>query len=701
MSEPLVSVILIGYNDAARISRAIDSVRSQTLHSIEIIVVDDASTDATSQIVTAVAEQDARIRYVQRTENSGGCSAPRNDGLALARAPWVMFCDSDDELDIHACANLLSAAEEWGAELVCGTAVRHDVGKDRDKVWRPDLHRVDRVVTSLDEEPDLLYDTISVNKIYSRNFLAQHSIMFPPGLLFEDQVFTLQCFLAARRIGILQTCVYIWNVDRKAEDVSITQGRMQQRNVVDRVEINRRMDGLLAASSDELRLAKAVKFLRHEGYLYLSTIGEHPDADSANALAGVFRDYVSGVDIRAFEHVRPALRVAFYGLLTSDMDLLRSAMRWERWASVVDTVVVADDERQFWRMPAARTADDLVMERPPSWWLDVTHLQLLDMPFSTRRYFHEFTELSTKGSRISTTIETTDYAGDLPADVSAQLVWSDRGGAVIASLPLDSVTEHASGRRVWRGAGAPSVHIRRALMRSDKGSVGVRIAYGNQVNVTAIRSIGAGVNGTFVAFPSIAFADRPAGAEFYAGERASVNWRPAGMAGGPVAWSRRLGNAARRRLGGPSSVVVDARGALLPGEFDLPEHRPVIAYLPVASAGGPRPWPLDLTAWDEALAEQCYLLAGGDIDESVPTRLWGSIRDARAMSLATVMQKAQLVITDDPALIDTTGPSLVFRPDEGARRYLLPPLPAGYPVIEHTKDLVAAVCEALEVKVPR
>ncbi len=74
----------------------------------------------------------------------------------------------------------------------------------------------------------------------------------------------------------------------------------------------------------------------------------------ANALAGVFRDYVSGVDIRAFEHVRPALRVAFYGLLTSDMELLRSAMRWERWASVVDTVVVADGERQFWQCTAGK-----------------------------------------------------------------------------------------------------------------------------------------------------------------------------------------------------------------------------------------------------------------------------------------------------------------------------------------------------------
>jgi len=468
-----------------------------------------------------------------------------------------------------------------------------------------------------------------------------------------------------------------------------------------------------------LRLAKDIKFLRHEGYLYLSTIGEHPDPQAANAIAEVLREYIAGIDVRAFEHVRPALRVALYGLLTDDRELLRQAMRWERWASVVDAVVATDDgadggiegsvegERQYWRSPQtldtpnSRSAQQTVLGKAASWWLDITHLQLLDMPFSTRRYFHEFTHFSVKGSRISTTIQTTDFAGDLAADVSAHLVWSDRQGAVIASLPLKPSENSGSGRRIWLGSGTPKVHIRRALMRSDKGSVGVRLARGNEVNVTAIRSVGAAVDGTFVAFPSIAFADRPAGAEFYAGERASVNWRPAGMAGGPVAWSRRLGNAARRRVGGPPATLIDIGGALLPGDFDLPARRPVVAYLPVASAGGPRAWPLDLTAWDEALAETCYLLAGGDIQESIPTRLWGSIRDTRAVPLATILDRAQLVITDDPALIDTAGQSLVFRPDEGAARYLLPPLPAGYPVIESTGSLVAAVRDALDEKAPR
>jgi len=687
MITPLVSVILIGYNDATRVTRALESIRQQTLESIEIIVVDDASTDASAQLITTIAEQDPRIRFVKRQVNSGGCSAPRNDGLALASAPWVMFCDSDDELDKHSCANLLDAAEEWNADLVCGAAVRHDVGKDRDKIWRPELHRSDRMVASLEDEPDLLYDTISVNKIYSRSFLARHSITFPPGLLFEDQVFTLQCFLQAKRIGILQTCVYIWNVDRSTEEASITQGRMQQRNVVDRVEINRRMDDLLIDASDEVKLAKAVKFLRHEGYLYLSTIGEHPDTEAADALADVFAEYVARIDPRAFGYVRPALRVAFYGLLTGDRDLLRRAMRWERWASVVDGVVVRSDDRQYW----GGSEGDPILGNDSSWWRDVTALQLLDMPFSTRRYFHEFTELQVKGARVSATIETADYAGDLGPDVQAHIVWIDRTSSVVASLPLVFESQTAAQRMRWRGSGVPQVHMRRALMRSDKGSLAIRLSRGSHVNVTAIRSVGAQVDGTFVPFPAIAFADRPAGSELVGGDRASVGWRPAGIAGGPIAWSRRFGNAARRRISGSTASLTDARNALLPGDFDLPDNRFVVAYLPATSDAGPRAWPLDLTEWDRQLATHCYLLAGGAIDESVPTRLWGSIRDARGLSLAQILDSAALLITDDPALIDTVRPSIVFRPDEGAARYLLPPLPVGYPVITETAELAQEV----------
>lgn len=695
MTEPLISVILIGYNDAGRIVRALDSIRQQTLRSIEIIVVDDASVDATVEIVSGVAEIDPRVRVIRRTENSGGCSAPRNDGLRAAKAPWVMFCDSDDEYERHACANLLTAAENWDADVVCGMAVRHDVRKDSDRPWRPELHARDRLVDSLEAEPELLYDTISVNKIYRRSMLVENRIEFPPGVLFEDQVFTLRSFLAARRIGILSVAVYIWNVDRAAEELSITQGRMQARNVIDRVTVNQQMDEVLASSSSDLRLAKAIKFLRHEGYLYLWAIAENPDHDAAQGAAEVFRSYVQGIDVNAFDHIRPALRVAMFGLLTSDMDLLQQAMRWERWASVVDSRIVRIDGNQYWLPPDEREA----LGRNSAYWLDVSRLHLLDMPFSTRRYFHELIELRVHRNRVEAAIRSRDFAGDLDESTSADLVWSDKSGAVIASLPLELVMRDAESRIVWRGSGTPSVHIDRALMKPDKGAVSVRLSHRGFVNTTAIRSVQIDVTRVFVPLPAIAFADRPAGAMFVAGERSSVAWRPGGLSRGPAAWSRRIGKAAQRRL--TSSATKGGsrvRNALLPGEFDLPTDRPVVAYIPAPSAAGPRPtWPLDLTAWEKYLADDCYLLVHGDVTESVPTRLWGAIRDARDQQLGWVIEHSTLIVTDDPALIDMVGRSIVFRPDEGAARYLLPVLPPGYPVLDTIEDLSHEVHSVLAV----
>ena len=689
MTDPLVSVILIGYNDATRIVRALESLRNQTLRSIEIIVVDDASTDATSDIVEAVAAGDPRIRLIRRTENSGGCSAPRNDGIAHASAPWVMFCDSDDEYEPHACANLLAAAEEWDADVVCGMAVRHDVSKNRDKPWRPEVHSHDRWVQSLEDEPGLLYDTISVNKIYRRALLDEYNITFPPGLLFEDQVFTLECYLRARRIGIVQSIVYIWNVDRTTEELSITQGRMQERNVLDRVEINKRMDSLLEGSSDELRLAKAIKFLRHEGYLYLWAIGENPRPAAAHTTAHVFGEYVRTVDPRAFDYVRPALRVALYGLLINDLGLLRSAMRWERWASVVDTTLVRAGDKTLWTEPGDRS----VLGRDEDYWLDVSKLHLLDMPFSTRRYLHELTSLEVHRSRVSVTVQTTDFASDLDDSTRAQLVWTDKAGRDIASLQLSRRNIDPEGRLVWSADGLPDVHITRPLMRPDRGTVNVRLTQAGLVNTTAIRSVDVAPSSVFIPFRSVAFADRPAGATLLTGERASVVWRPGGLSRGPIAWGRRFKNAARRRL--RSSRDADANPQPVRQDFDLPTDRPIVAYLPAPSERGQQTWPLDLSEWDQAMVDTCYLLAGGDVRDPIPTRLWGSVRDVRRHSLGDVLGSAGLLITDDPALFDTGIPTIIYRPDAGARRYLLPPIPVGYSVIETLPELVADVSAVL------
>jgi glycosyltransferase involved in cell wall biosynthesis len=96
MSSPLVSVVVPTRNRAELLARAVASVRAQTMQDLELIIVDDGSTDDTSAYLARLTMSDARVR-VQRNAVGGGGSAARNAGIALASGRWVAFLDDDDE----------------------------------------------------------------------------------------------------------------------------------------------------------------------------------------------------------------------------------------------------------------------------------------------------------------------------------------------------------------------------------------------------------------------------------------------------------------------------------------------------------------------------------------------------------------------------------------------------------------------------
>src|SRR3989338_7042609 len=91
---PLVSVVISTYNRRAKLERAVASVLAQTLGNIEVIIVDNASTDGTQEAVKNMDDQ--RIRYIRNEANQGGPAA-RNTGIGNARAPYIALLDDDDE----------------------------------------------------------------------------------------------------------------------------------------------------------------------------------------------------------------------------------------------------------------------------------------------------------------------------------------------------------------------------------------------------------------------------------------------------------------------------------------------------------------------------------------------------------------------------------------------------------------------------
>lgn len=490
---PDVSIVLICFNDAGRLPRALDSLRDQTLRNIEIIVVDDASTDTTPQVVRSAMDADPRVRYVRLVENSGGCSAPRNRGLEEATGTWVMFCDSDDRYERHAAKNLLLAVEGSGSDLGCGVAERIDARSGEGRRWREDVHERGTVMR-IEDRPGLIADTVSVNKIYRREWLMDANLRFPQGLLYEDQLFTMQAYCEASSIAVIPETVYYWSVDRVADELSITQRRHEERNARDRIEINRRIDDYLSRhGSSIVQAAKARKFLAHDLYLYLSSLLE-TDEETSVSLMNILVEYVQTVDLRQAAGIRPALRVAIYHLLVGDIAGLRQAMRFIRWSAVLEVPVVADGHRQVWDCEH-RASGPIIQGLGPDWWLDMTDMAIVGAPVPSMRMCHRLTSVQSTNSVFQVQGHTPDAFGALTRATSVELVLMSASGRVWCAIPgsgelvepVAGTDEGRPGTFHWRAEGRWEWRVDPAVDLGTRGTLALQVAIDGQLNAMPVR----------------------------------------------------------------------------------------------------------------------------------------------------------------------------------------------------------------------
>jgi glycosyltransferase involved in cell wall biosynthesis len=124
---PVVSVIVPAYNSAAFIGEAIDSLLRQTLHDIEIIVIDDGSDDATHSIAASRAQTDTRVKVIRREQGGGGPARARNAGLVVARGEYVALLDADDVALPNRLASMVAAMRTAHAEIGFADMVRLDM----------------------------------------------------------------------------------------------------------------------------------------------------------------------------------------------------------------------------------------------------------------------------------------------------------------------------------------------------------------------------------------------------------------------------------------------------------------------------------------------------------------------------------------------------------------------------------------------
>lgn len=129
-TNPLISVIVPVYNVAPYVEACLNSIVCQFYKNIEILVVDDASTDGSYDICKKFAVADKRIQLIQHSENSG-ISAARNTALKIAKGDYISFIDSDDTIEKDMYTTMCSAAQKTGVDIVvCGYHCMDENGKN-------------------------------------------------------------------------------------------------------------------------------------------------------------------------------------------------------------------------------------------------------------------------------------------------------------------------------------------------------------------------------------------------------------------------------------------------------------------------------------------------------------------------------------------------------------------------------------------
>ncbi|MFB4305997.1 glycosyltransferase [Actinomadura sp. GTD37] len=206
MTSPKVSVIVPVYNCRASVGRTLLSVFEQTLDAelIEVIAVDDGSTDGSGDELDRIAATHPGLTVVRRS-NSGGPGGPRNIGIERARGEYLFFLDADDHLGPEALERMCAMADEQGTDVVIGNYV--GVGRG---VARFD-ENIPRITVD-DPKTDIYSRSLTVHKLFRRAMVAEHGITFPEGVLSgEDKVFAGHAFLHCSGVSVVADydCYYL------------------------------------------------------------------------------------------------------------------------------------------------------------------------------------------------------------------------------------------------------------------------------------------------------------------------------------------------------------------------------------------------------------------------------------------------------------------------------------------------------------
>lgn len=222
MSEPLVSLLVPIYNVEKYLRQCLDSARNQTLEDIEVICINDGSTDSSPSIIHEYMAQDARFRMIDKANSGYGASM--NKGLDAAQGKYIAILESDDYFEPNALELMIKAAEENDAQVVKANFWLYwSTPEERNEPFELVTSEMAGRLVNPQVETDIFYLKPSIwSAVYRRDFLKENGIRFleTPGASFQDSSFNFKIWANATRAFYVQDGVLHYRQDNESSSVN-------------------------------------------------------------------------------------------------------------------------------------------------------------------------------------------------------------------------------------------------------------------------------------------------------------------------------------------------------------------------------------------------------------------------------------------------------------------------------------------------
>lgn len=290
MAQPRLSVVVPFYNVVDYLEECLRSIARQSLEDLEVIMVDDGSTDGSGEIAEGMADEDNRFTLL-RHENRG-TGASRNAGLQRVTGDYLCFVDGDDIVADNAYDVLVSSLDESGSDISCGAVRRFNSSREWPSTLHEGIFDKTRIGTHITLDDVLLGDRTVWNKVYRRSFWLAHGFVFPYYIL-EDAAVAVPAHVRAQKVDVLFDVVYFWR-EREGTVLSHTQRLFERPLLEGRMAQVRDVSFFLAGHSPELKKAYDVVALKHDVLILLYACSRVDD-NLRRSILDFVRAFVAGV----------------------------------------------------------------------------------------------------------------------------------------------------------------------------------------------------------------------------------------------------------------------------------------------------------------------------------------------------------------------------------------------------------------------